>query len=227
MTQVTVDRRVIWILSVALVLSLIGLAFVLGRASAPAPAAMSAAAAVQGPLSPPLGTPSHGPEAAPGADSSGPSGIPPLVEDPNPSMASLATPLPSGSERPAVQAYFAALDALQAQGLGSDPQGLAQEVAQGLGKGDPASLDRVLKETERLRHNVSQLQVPPPCATHHQACLAGLDDSLRLLRGLRGAGATADAAGLQQLLGSAQAMQARAQQLKQEDAALRARYGVR
>ncbi len=222
MVQVTVDRKLLWGLGLGCSVALLGLAFLLGRQSAEP----RVAHATQVP---------GGPQPMPALELS-PSAPPSLTTPPSPETPS-ATAVPStvvpaaasgdAPMRQAVAAYFASIDALQPGGLGGEPQALAQEIVGGLGKGDSSGLDRIIQQTEATRQKLSSLQPPAPCVAHHRACLASLQESLGLLRSLRGAADASDGSQLAHLTANAQGMQARAEALQREDEALRRRFGLR
>jgi len=127
-------------------------------------------------------------------------------------------------ERQAVLAYFRALDALQPEGKG-DPEQKAQEVVAGFAKGDTSSFDGMDRQAQTARNRLAALTPPAPCTTFHQDSLALMDAGLDLMRGIRKAMASPEAAsGLGDLTERANALKARTDTLKAQENALRSRY---
>ncbi len=215
MAQVQVNRGVLVGLGVALASALVALAYLLGRESG-----RGAATAM-----PPSGVPSGRTAAAPGVPLPTPAtpapGAPPALLVPS------GNPDPQDPQRPAVQAYFQALDQIAPGQLAGDPQALAQEMVAGLGRGDATGFDRMVAQAEAARAKVAALAPPVPCAAFHQESLALLDENLTLLRGVKRAldGREGESP-LGPLLARAQTVQARAEALERADKALRARYGA-
>lgn len=228
MAQVQVNRGVLVALAGALGLSLLALAYLLGRE-----------AARTDPSAPPVPPRSAAPVAGTGAAMAAPSGSPGIPDagapgsSPAPALESLVPPGPAGPaeardhQAGAVQAYFAALDRIAPGQLAGDPQALAQEMLAGLAKGDASGFDRLLGQAEEARRKVAALAPPAPCAAFHAESLAVLDENLALLRAIRRALEGAEGEGaLGALVSRAQAAQARAEVLERADKALRARYGL-
>jgi hypothetical protein len=219
MAKVQVHPGVLAGLGLALAASLLLAAYLLGLEAGrqagspgPVPGAPSAAA-------PP--SPSPLPP-APGTGSSAAAAAPPLeiLAPPGPAD-------PGDPQRPAVQAYFQALDRIAPGQLAGDPQALAQEMVAGLGRGDASGFDRMIAQAEEARGKLAALQPPAPCLAFHQESLALLDENLALLKGVKRALDGREGEGsLGPLLARAQALQARSDALERADKALRARYGT-
>lgn len=218
MGKVEVHRSVLIGLAAAFGCTLLALVFLLGReAGRRGMAADPAASAPQ--ARPALSSSSSQPKVLAPAQQPGSAAVV-LTIPPGPAD-------PQDPQRPAVQAYFAALDRIAPGQLAGDPQALAQEMVVGLGKGDTSGFDRLLAQAEEARRKVAQLSPPPPLAAYHQESLALLDENLALLGGIRRAleGGHEEGA-LPSLVGRAQAAQARSEALERADKALRARYGA-
>lgn len=233
MAQVQVNRGVLMGLGAALTGALLVVAYLLGRE-----AGRGAGVAVPASGAPPARTaPSSGAPLPPAAlppftavsSSTAPGGrVPPAPAGPPAEiLAPPGNPDPRDPQRPAVQAYFQALDRIAPGQLAGEPQALAQEMVAGLGRGDASGFDRMVAQAEEARGRLAALQPPAPCAAFHQESLALLDENLTLLKGVKRALESRDTeSSLGPLLARAQAVQARSEALERADKALRARYGA-
>lgn len=242
MATVPVDRRLLYALAGVAGLSLLGVAFLLGRASGgPAPAATpSAAAAPSAPAGsgaavppPPAGPSGSAPAFAFGESPSSPA-VPaatlvpdrPLHTLPIPAPGTATSPPPDDPERAAIAAYFDEVDAIQASGVPGSPESAANEMAAALARGDASGLDGLVRETEEARRRLLAIAPPAACAAHHRETVASLDGALAMLRSLREATDSADpAAALADVAARATALKTRADALKAEEEALRRRGG--
>ncbi len=154
----------------------------------------------------------------------------PVAPSLSPAPAPLVAPGPAepqDPQRPAVAAYFAALDRIAPGQLAGDPQTLAQEMVAGLAKGDTSGFDRLAGQAVEARRKVAALVPPASCAAFHQESLALLDENLGMLKSVQRALEGADAEGsLASMVAHAQALQARSDALQRADKALRQRYGL-
>ncbi len=231
MAQVQVNRGVLVGLGVALASALIALAYLLrrdagrGAGAGPAPSGPPPAGTAANPGFPP--PPSSPPSAVPPSAPQGAGGAPGAAGPPPELLAPQGSPDPRDPQRPAVQAYFQALDRIAPGQLAGEPQALAQEMVAGLGRGDASGFDRMVAQAEEARGRLAALQPPAPCAAFHQESLALLDENLTLLKGVKRSleGREGDSS-LGPLLARAQAVQARSEALERADKALRARYGA-
>ena len=232
MTRIEVNRNLLIGLAAAATAAVLGLAFVLGRASAgralPAtPAAPSSAhpaapVAASAPADPAL-------PASPEA----PLPLPPPVRAPQEAPARPALPaaapavVPADSARAAVAAYFQAVGRIQPGQMGGDPQAMAQGVLDGLLKGDSTGLDGMIRKSEAARASLAALVAPAPCAAYHQASLAALDGSLGLLRSLRSAAQAGNSSALPaDFAARAESLRSGAEHLQGQEKQLRERYGL-
>ena len=237
MEKVSVSKGLLVGLVVVAAMSLLALAFVLGRASgslspsgppsghemtrAAVPSPVSEPRAPDQPAEPFLPThpaapsvtesietrPAPGPDSAPAAD--------------EPDRAGPA------SERGAVRAYLDAVDRIQPGKMSGDAEGTANEMAAALAKGDTSDLDRMIGETEAAKEKLAALTPPAPCAAHYRESLGSLDDALAMLRSLKTAMESSDpAAQLSAVVTRATALRSRSEALQREDQALRQRYGL-
>jgi hypothetical protein len=133
----------------------------------------------------------------------------------------------SESERAAVAAYLDAVDHIQPGKMSGDAEGVANEMAGALAKGDTSGLDRMIRETEAAKESLAALTPPASCAAHHRESLGSLDDALEMLRSLKTAMELSDpAAQLSAVTTRATALRSRSEALQKEELALRQRYGL-
>lgn len=218
MEKVGVNKGLlIGVLAVA-AMSLLALAFLLGRASG--------SGSLSGQLS--------GRERAGGVVASPVSGPQALAQQAQP----LPLPTPaqtagergsagSDSERAAVAAYLDAVDHIQPGKMSGDAESVAGEMAGALAKGDTSGLDRMIRETEAARVSLAALTPPASCAAHHRESIGSLDDALEMLRSLKTAMESSEpAAQLTGVTTRAAALRSRSEALQKEELALRQRYGL-
>jgi hypothetical protein len=214
--------------------SLLALAFVLGRASGPGSPSVqpsgrelpSRVDASRDPAprapDPPLPPP---PQAAA-----------PMTELPDMRSTAMPAPAPTAGERgsagldpdrAAVATYLDAVDHVQPGKMSGDAEGLANEMAAALARGDTSGLDRMIRETEAAKESLAGLAPPAPCAALHRESLGSLDDALEMLRLLKAAMESPDAAArLSGVTTRAAALRSRSEALEKEELALRRRYGL-
>jgi len=241
--KVRVDRSVLVGLATLAAVSLLAVAFLLGRASGPsapqAPAPTAHAESVAPEAAPPAPAPIPGltpfasapepvrpaePSVVPAAPVVAPP--PPAAPDPAPPTAG-PVPAPEVPGAAAVAAYFAALDAIGPSGPAGDPQSLAGGLATALAQGDTSGIDGLIRETEESRARLLAIAPPAACAAHHRETLASLDDALGMLRALKAATGSDDpATALADVATRSTALKSRAEALQAEERALRERYGL-
>ncbi|MCC6129369.1 MAG: hypothetical protein IT186_05530 [Acidobacteria bacterium] len=252
MEKVSVDKRVLIGIVALAAVSLLGLVFMLGRASAlrtvsgnslrPVPPSEPGAprpdglpAPVQAPVQasprPALGPSASLTEALPGlAPRSSPAMIPLPASSSGPA-AEVSSPRAverGDSNRAAVAAYFEALDRIQPEKMAGSAEGVGLELASALANGDTSGLDGLIRDSESARTRLAALEPPQACANHHRESLASLDEALEMLRGLKTAMQSADpVAGLGAISSRAQALRARSEALQREEQSLREQYGVK
>ncbi len=209
--------------------SLLALAFVLGRESSPGaapPTTKIERIAPRIPLAP-------GASRTPATTSVFTA---PLTEKPAPLAGTLPPDLPapseqinpSDAERAAVEAYFDAIDRIQPTAMNGDAEGVAGGIASALANGDTSGLDGMIRDTEVAKASLAAVSPPPPCAVHHRESLGSLDDALQVLRSLKAAMESPDAAGaLAAVATRGNALRSRAEALKREEGTLRDRYGLK
>jgi hypothetical protein len=132
------------------------------------------------------------------------------------------------AERASVAAYFDAVDHIQAGAMSGEAEGVANETAAALARGDTSGLDKMIRETEVAKQSLAALTPPASCAAHHRESLASLDDAMEVLRSMKTAMESSEPAS--QLAGvsaRATALRSRADALQKEELALRQRYGLK
>jgi hypothetical protein len=213
--------------------SLLGLAFLLGRASV-------------------SGTPSGQPlgRELPGGVVASPVSEPRALDlqaqplpPPTPAAASITEPVEtrpspaptavergsagSDSARAAVAAYLDAVEQIQPGRMSGDAEGAANNMAAALARGDTSDLDRMIRETEAAKESLAGLTPPASCAALHRESLGSLDDALEVLRSLKTAMESPEpAARLTDVASRATALRSRSEALQKEELALRQRYGL-
>ncbi len=242
MATVSVDRRLLWTFAGVAGLSLLAVAYLLGRASsaertaprlegaAPAVATAPAGIGANLPLTPAPTPPRADPAIAELPSSPAPRFAPDAVPDPRapflptPDPDPEPAPPPDDPERAAVAAYLDAVDAIQASGLAGSPESAANEMAVALARGDASGLDGLVREAEESRRRLVAISPPAACAAHHRETVASFDDALAMLRALKAATGSADpSAALADVAARAASLKARAEALKAEEEALRRR----
>ena len=252
MEKVAVSKRLLTGLVAVSAVSLLAVAFLIGRSSAPitppeGPARSREAAAysletrsVEGSTLAPT------PVAARGSDRLGASPAPESVPalpgvrailqgDPLAPMPPTAGDAPAMDSSPgaldpasaAVAKYLDAVDQIQPANVSGGAESIAGEMAAALARGDTSGLDGMIRDSEAARERLAALRPPEACAAHHRETLGSLDDALEMLRSLKSAMESSDpAAALANVASRASTLRTRAEALQNEDRALRQRYGL-
>ena len=177
------------------------MAFLLGRVTAPAPAATVTSAAVTEPAagggaearerSPAhgrgddAGRAPHAEEAPPGIPREAPA---PLVPDGG--EAAGRAPLRPGATRDAaaVAAYFTQMDAVAAQvKAAQDPEAMARTILDQTLSGNMSGFDDLIATQRALQARMTQVQPPSACREHHERSLRLIDRAIALLERTRNA----------------------------------------
>ncbi|MBL8111968.1 MAG: hypothetical protein JNK60_03725 [Acidobacteria bacterium] len=128
--------------------------------------------------------------------------------------------------RAEVARYLDAVDNLGAGKIG-EGEGVANEMAAALVRGDTSGLDRMIRDTEGARAKLAALVPPSVCATHHRESLGSIDDALEMLGALKTAMQSPDpAVQLASVAGRATELRTRAEAVQREEQSLRQRYGI-
>jgi hypothetical protein len=211
-----VERRAIAVLSAALLVSLLAVAFLLGRQSrssldtaVPVPAS-TGSARVAAPVYPSDAPSTPGSEAletiapvAPTA-SAAPTALPmpsawAALGDGAPTTAADAAGSATGEGVKAeVARYFSEIDQLQAATKSWDgsPEAVAQAMLQQATEGNTAQFDALLTSYRTLAAGLQSIKVPPPCERHRQASARVVQASIQLMETLRGAITQGDLSGI-------------------------------
>lgn len=224
-SHIPVPKAVLFGLGGLAAVAVLGFIFMLGRESArsaPIPVRVEAAPA---PAAPAPAQPSPAPVDPPAFAATLPDAPAPMpVARPAAPAAVAAPPAPrTDPDRAAVASYFRTLATIQPAAQG-EPEGLAQEVMAGFGKGDTSAFDKMDKQAQETRARLAAVTPPAPCAAFHRETLACMDAGLDLMRGIRNAMAAGDAAALGNLPDRANALKTRSEALKSQETALKHRY---
>jgi hypothetical protein len=190
-------RRVIIVLGGCLGLSLIAIAFLLGRESnrpAVVPAAPPPVASVAPPAAPPE-----------------PTGV--------------AVPAVDPAEKAAVARYFRTVDPLQKADV-DNPQAAATELINSAASGDRSGLQKLVAQAREAERKGQAVTPPPPCAHYHTQLVAVLADSRAMMQELERSVGGGNIDGLQALLGRAHATKGRSEALAREERQIKSRYGI-
>jgi hypothetical protein len=188
-------KQLVIALACALLVCLVVIAFLLGRMSAPAPAAVVVE-------EPPLPTRiERGTE-------------PVQVERTIVQRPSEAPPPPETPARASsVDQYFDRIKRFQVL-AGSDPNAYAYQLAEASMKGDTSGFDELLAGLETARREAQSMTPPPACAGYHREMLVMLAESSTMLRAMRDAIASRNLEELAAIAGKAQSMQSRVDALE-------------
>ena len=127
----------------------------------------------------------------------------------------------------AVAKYLDAVDQIQPANVSGGAESIAGEMAAALARGDTSGLDGMIRDSEAARQRLAALRPPETCAAHHRETLGSLDDALEMLKSLKSAMESSDPAGaLANVASRANTLRTRAEALQNEDRALRQRYGL-
>lgn len=244
MEKVSISRGVLVGLVAVAAVSLLAVAFLVGRASAPASAPAPPASPIGA-----TGAADVPPPAAPQPATAPPAADPLARSDERPADVTLPTPpapraayepappvaapspAPSRSandpDRAAVAAYFDVVDRIQPAEISGSAESAANELAVALAKGDTSGLDAMIRDSEAAKAKLAAVVPPPACAAHYRESAASLDDGLAMLRALKAAVESTDPVAALAAVGArATELRSRADALQREDAALRQRFGL-
>ena len=217
------NRKIVIALGSALGLSLLIIAFLLGRLSAKPEIVTLATPASDSPVS------ASAVPAAPASPSPSIEAVPPVVESATPftlptgsSAPVQEIPLiPSASaramatspERQQVAGYFAEVDRLEDMGAG-DPQAFASSMMQSLSSGDFSEFDKLLQKAKAQRQRLLAIVPPPACAEHHRLARTLSADSVAMLERLKAALMKGDSMALMGIASDGKTLETQANQLK-------------
>lgn len=239
------NRRIVAALASALGLSLLVIAFLLGRISAkpatvvvatPAAAPVAAPSALPEVVAPPsLGEVVTASSTAPASTLDSPTAF-----SPAPSFAELArqsAPMPALGTTPAsapvagqrdrqnVVAYFAQLERIEDVGAG-DPQAFASSMMQSLSSGDFSQFDDLLAKARTQKQRLQSMAPPSVCIEHHRMALALSSDSVTMLERLKAALMKGDSMALMGIASEGRTLETQANELKSLGEKIKRQAGV-
>jgi hypothetical protein len=242
MANVSVNRGLLIGVGTVAAVSLLALAFVLGResgsGSVPAPATKIERIAPrlrEEPLPPPASAAAASSERAEERPISRPAPAAP-AQGFAAQLAPVQAPAPvdsgrgagSDPDRASVVAYFDAIEHIQPGAMHGEAEGIATEMAASLANGDTSGLDKMVRQTEAAKASLAAIAPPAACAAFHRESLESLDDGLEVLRALKTAMESPEpAAQLAGVTARANALRSRADVLQKEEQDLRQRYGLK
>lgn len=210
MSTVALPRWVVGLLGGTCVVCVVAVAFLLGRVTAPAPAAAptrveaagsSAAAAVPDESRAPSTEVEDAVEASGQGLASGPSAAT--------ESAAGAAPDPA-----AVAAYFSQMDVVAAEAKASqDPQALARSILDQTLSGNMGAIDGLIATQRSLETRLGQIVPPPACRDHHQRSVRLFGRAIALLERTRDAMAGQGASDLASVANEGRAIEQEARAL--------------
>lgn len=215
-----------------LAMSLLAVAFLLGRASVPTD--HRAGAPVQRPThtrsaSAPPRPVAASPQLAAPAEVEGeevPAARPTAEAALRPAAAPPAAGQHEGAAAARVAAYFAQVERVHGSGGLPQDQAGVQRMLIGMLQGDTSDFDRLMVATGTAEREVKTIQAPPECQAHHAMLVSLLAESRALLADLRAATVGQDTDGLASMAARAASLQAKAEELKTLERELRRTYGL-
>ena len=225
-SQVVVSKGLLAGLVGVAAAAVIGVVFLLGRASVRVPPVEtpkstdgSAGAATAVPAVPEPALPSPVPPGWPPAPE--PQAAPPAPIAAKPAV--IAAPR-TDPARAAVAAYFKAIESIQPETAGN-PETVAMQITSGLGNGDPSGIDGMIQQAMQTRSRLAALSPPQPCAGYHRDLLASLDESLGLMRSIKQAFSSPNPSlDANTLTDAGKALKSRSDSLRSQEKALKQRY---
>ncbi len=230
------NRKIVIALGSALGLSLLMIAFLLGRlsakpeivtiatpasnpsASTPAPAALAAPESPHPPIE-------AAPAAADAATPLSPARSNAPIQEIAPAPPSGINAMATSPERQQVAAYFAEVDRLEDMGAG-DPQAFASSMMQSLSSGDFSEFDKLLEKARAQRQRLLAIVPPPACAEHHRLARTLSADSVAMLERLKAALMKGDSMALMGIASDGKTLETQANQLKAMGETIKRQAGV-
>ncbi len=228
---------------VAVIASIVVIAFFVGRESARKDPASVAAVAVEPAASSAVGSDrdTERPETGEGGDRGSPrsdfealfppelnTGLAPGEADAESRMPE--TPPDAGgtaAQDTAVSGYFRELDSVEREAkYWSNPQDLAMMLLGQVGSGDTSGFDQLVGSQRQALDRVRRINPPPPCTDHHRRVVSLMGRGVSLLETVRDAAVAGDSGGLMALPTQAQQLESEARQVDALGEQLRQRFGV-
>jgi hypothetical protein len=209
---VALPRWVVGLLVAACAVSVVAVAFLLGRATAPAPSAAPAPLAAEsaGPQAPAGGADAPRDASAQPSNAAAAAGPEPASRGATP----VESPVVAGPEAAAVAAYFRQMDAVAAEAKTSqDPQALARSVLDQAMSGNTGAIEGLIATQRSLETRLGQIVPPPSCREHHQRSVRLFGRAITLLEHTRDAMAGQGASDLGNVATEGRAIEAEAKAL--------------
>jgi hypothetical protein len=217
----------------ALAMSLLAVAFLLGRASVPtdhrAGAPVQRPTHPRGASAPPPRPVAASPQLKVPAEVEGeevPAARPTAETALRPADAPPAAGQPEVAAAARVAAYFAQVKRVQGSGGLPQDQAGVQRMLVAMLQGDTSDFDRLMVATGTAEREVKAIQAPPECQAYHALLVSLLAESRALLADLRAATVGQDTTGLASMAARAASLQAKAEELKTLERELRRTYGL-
>ena len=210
MSTVALPRWVLGLLLGTCAVCVVAVAFLLGRVTAPVPAAVASGVEAAGPstaavVSGASRVPSAGALGVGEASGQG------LASDPS---ARAESPGGGGPDAAAVAAYFRQMDAVAAEAKASqDPQALARSVLDQTLSGNMGAIDGLIATQRSLETRLGQIVPPPACRDHHQRSVRLFGRAIALLERTRDAMAGQGASDLASVANEGRALEQEARAL--------------
>jgi hypothetical protein len=234
---VQVSRGTLIALAAALAISVLAVAFLVGRESGriqpapPVPPVVMVTTPPAAAVPPPPGIdlpPTVAPYGAPGApvEASVPATS---VAAPFTPPATYASPAPSSHDtlRDAVAAYFRNVDTIQSRAKSwNDPEALARTLLEQGSRGDTSGFDGLAAANRKVRDDLRALDVPEPCREHHRATLALVEESVSMLERVKSQLQGSDTSSLTAIAGSGQDLERKAKDVDAQAAEIKRRFGL-
>jgi hypothetical protein len=228
---VQVSRGTLIALVAALAVSVLAVAFFVGRESGrvrPTPAPQPAVT-----VPPPVGAaepPTLAPYSAPAApvDASVP-GTSVAVAAPftPPTTYTSVAPPSRDALRESVATYFRNVDAIQSRAKSwNDPEALARTLLEQGSRGDMSGFDGLAAANRKVREDLRALDVPEPCQEHHRATLALVEESVSMLERVKSQFQGSDSSSLAAIAGSGQELERKAKEVDAQAAEIKRRFGL-
>jgi len=213
MPQVS-SKTLLVILSVALALALMAVAYLLGQRSVVPVSIGSAVAPAREAYEAP---PTHAPLEH--ADVEGDGEV--VIERKN-GQVSIVTPSANEGDKKtwAMNEYFGKVHALQVGPPGTSPQSFAQQMLSDTMNGDTSGIDGLLKEAKDAERKAKDLRPPTGAEGYHRKLIDLLGDSARLLASEREALITKNSDQLMSLVSTAKRLEQKALALEEEEKSL-------
>ncbi|MFA9472762.1 MAG: hypothetical protein ACERNK_19510 [Deltaproteobacteria bacterium] len=121
---------------------------------------------------------------------------------------------PQRDERAAVAEYFQQVDLIQSHAGAGDPNAFAMDMIKAGMGGATSGFDQLIADSDRMKRELESMTPPPSCAPYHQANLEMLAESRGMLESMKVAITTRNTESLSAIARQAADLQARAEALR-------------